>query len=172
MSGRRRGETDGVRAAGSEAGDVVLIGQAARPVRRRALGDQRCARVCALGSCHHHSAFADEWQTRERGQGVGQHRFGRFAVGDGDEDRGGTDFGRDILPFMCDSARVFAYDFAQNTVPGVQEFEEPAAMRARTSDAPAAVQRSASSVLWRWYSGPSFSPTSASQAPRFGGNGA
>jgi glucose-1-phosphate adenylyltransferase len=43
--------------------------------------------------------------------------------------RGATDFGRDILPFMCDSARVFAYDFAQNTVPGVQEFEEPAYWR-------------------------------------------
>jgi glucose-1-phosphate adenylyltransferase len=43
--------------------------------------------------------------------------------------RGGTDFGRDILPFMCDSARVYAYDFAHNTVPGVQEFEEPAYWR-------------------------------------------
>ena len=43
--------------------------------------------------------------------------------------RGATDFGRDILPELCESARVYAYDFAQNTVPGVQEFEEPAYWR-------------------------------------------
>jgi glucose-1-phosphate adenylyltransferase len=43
--------------------------------------------------------------------------------------RGATDFGRDILPFICDSARVYAYDFAQNTVPGVLECEEPAYWR-------------------------------------------
>ena len=43
--------------------------------------------------------------------------------------RGATDFGRDILPQLCESARVYAYDFAQNTVPGVQEFEEPAYWR-------------------------------------------
>jgi glucose-1-phosphate adenylyltransferase len=43
--------------------------------------------------------------------------------------RGATDFGRDILPFLCDSHRVYAYDFAENTVPGVQEFEEPAYWR-------------------------------------------
>jgi glucose-1-phosphate adenylyltransferase len=38
--------------------------------------------------------------------------------------RGDTDFGRDILPRLCASHRVFAYDFGQNRVPGVQEFEE------------------------------------------------
>lgn len=43
--------------------------------------------------------------------------------------RGGTDFGRDILPALCESARVYAYDFAENRVPGVQEFEEPAYWR-------------------------------------------
>jgi glucose-1-phosphate adenylyltransferase len=43
--------------------------------------------------------------------------------------RGATDFGRDLLPQLCDSARVYAYDFAQNTVPGMQEFEEPAYWR-------------------------------------------
>ncbi len=43
--------------------------------------------------------------------------------------RGATDFGRDILPHLCQSARVYAYDFAQNTVPGVQEYEEPAYWR-------------------------------------------
>lgn len=38
--------------------------------------------------------------------------------------RGDTDFGRDVLPRLCASHRVFAYDFGQNRVPGVQEFEE------------------------------------------------
>src|SRR5262245_5849847 len=43
--------------------------------------------------------------------------------------RGATDFGRDILPRLCRTARVYAYDFAENRVPGVQEFEEPAYWR-------------------------------------------
>ena len=38
--------------------------------------------------------------------------------------RGDTDFGRDVLPRICSQRRVFAYDFGQNRVPGVQEFEE------------------------------------------------
>jgi glucose-1-phosphate adenylyltransferase len=36
-----------------------------------------------------------------------------------------TDFGRDVLPRLCRQARVYAYDFSDNRVPGVQEFEEP-----------------------------------------------
>lgn len=43
--------------------------------------------------------------------------------------RGETDFGRDLLPRLCKEARVYAYDFAQNEVPGLQEFEEPAYWR-------------------------------------------
>ena len=43
--------------------------------------------------------------------------------------RGDTDFGRDVLPRVCHKARVYAYDFADNRVPGVQEFEEPAYWR-------------------------------------------
>jgi glucose-1-phosphate adenylyltransferase len=43
--------------------------------------------------------------------------------------RGDTDFGRDVLPRLCHKARVYAYDFAQNQVPGVQEFEESAYWR-------------------------------------------
>lgn len=39
--------------------------------------------------------------------------------------RGETDFGRDVLPRLCAAGRVFAYDFSDNRVPGVQEFEEP-----------------------------------------------
>ena len=42
---------------------------------------------------------------------------------------GDTDFGRDILPRLCKRARVYAYDFAENRVPGLQEFEEPAYWR-------------------------------------------
>jgi glucose-1-phosphate adenylyltransferase len=43
--------------------------------------------------------------------------------------RGDTDFGRDVLPRLCATARVYAYDFSQNQVPGVQEFEERAYWR-------------------------------------------
>jgi glucose-1-phosphate adenylyltransferase len=42
---------------------------------------------------------------------------------------GDTDFGRDILPRLCLTQRVCAYDFAENRVPGVQEYEEPAYWR-------------------------------------------
>jgi glucose-1-phosphate adenylyltransferase len=42
---------------------------------------------------------------------------------------GETDFGRDVLPRLCRTSRVYAYDFAQNRVPGVQETEEPAYWR-------------------------------------------
>jgi ADP-glucose pyrophosphorylase len=38
--------------------------------------------------------------------------------------RGDTDFGRDVLPRLCAEARVYAYDFGRNVVPGVQEYEE------------------------------------------------
>ena len=43
--------------------------------------------------------------------------------------RGDTDFGRDVLPHLCGQRRVYAYDFAQNRVPGVQDFEERAYWR-------------------------------------------
>jgi glucose-1-phosphate adenylyltransferase len=43
--------------------------------------------------------------------------------------RGESDFGRDLLPRLCASTRVFAYDFADNQVPGVEEFEERAYWR-------------------------------------------
>jgi glucose-1-phosphate adenylyltransferase len=39
--------------------------------------------------------------------------------------RGESDFGRHILPRLIRSHRVFAYDFARNTVPGVRPYEEP-----------------------------------------------
>ena len=39
-------------------------------------------------------------------------------------ERGEVDFGRDVLPRACKSERVYAYDFGDNQVPGVQEFEE------------------------------------------------
>ena len=37
---------------------------------------------------------------------------------------GDTDFGRDILPRVAREARVYAYDFSDNRVPGLQESEE------------------------------------------------
>jgi glucose-1-phosphate adenylyltransferase len=43
--------------------------------------------------------------------------------------RGDTDFGRDVLPRLAGRERVYAYDFAANQVPGVQEFEERAYWR-------------------------------------------
>jgi glucose-1-phosphate adenylyltransferase len=42
---------------------------------------------------------------------------------------GETDFGRDLLPRLCASRRIFAYDFAENRVPGVQDYEEQAYWR-------------------------------------------
>ena len=39
------------------------------------------------------------------------------------------DFGRDILPGLVDSHRLFAYDFAGNRVPGIRDYEEPAYWR-------------------------------------------
>ncbi|HEY1286928.1 MAG TPA: sugar phosphate nucleotidyltransferase [Burkholderiales bacterium] len=43
--------------------------------------------------------------------------------------RGEFDFGRDLLPRLCREARVYAYDFAENQVPGLLEHEEPAYWR-------------------------------------------
>jgi glucose-1-phosphate adenylyltransferase len=39
-------------------------------------------------------------------------------------DRRGTDFGRDVLPRLIKSHRVFAYDFATNACPGVHDYED------------------------------------------------
>jgi glucose-1-phosphate adenylyltransferase len=39
-------------------------------------------------------------------------------------ERNETDFGRDVLPRLCTTARLYAYDFSDNQVPGVQDFEE------------------------------------------------
>jgi glucose-1-phosphate adenylyltransferase len=70
----------------------------------------------------------------------------------------GTDFGRDILPRLCPSHRVYAYDFAENRVPGVQDHEEPAYWRdVGTLTALAAAQQDAMADPprfnlrnWRW----------------------
>jgi glucose-1-phosphate adenylyltransferase len=42
---------------------------------------------------------------------------------------GETDFGRDVLPRIAATSRVFAYDLAQNEVPGTQPHEERAYWR-------------------------------------------
>jgi glucose-1-phosphate adenylyltransferase len=68
------------------------------------------------------------------------------------------DFGKDILPKMVDDYRVYAYDFADNRVPGIQEYEERAYWRdVGTLTALAAAQQDATGVrprfnLWnpRW----------------------
>src|SRR5688572_1043850 len=58
--------------------------------------------------------------------------------------RGELDFGRDLLPRLCQRHQVYAYDFAENQVPGVQEFEEPAYWRdVGTLSALAATQQDA-----------------------------
>jgi glucose-1-phosphate adenylyltransferase len=58
--------------------------------------------------------------------------------------RGDTDFGRDVLPRLCAEARVYAYDFGRNVVPGVQEYEERAYWRdVGTLSALAAAQQDA-----------------------------
>ncbi len=38
--------------------------------------------------------------------------------------RGETDFGHHVLPRLCETHRVFAYDFATNEVPGTKSYEE------------------------------------------------
>jgi glucose-1-phosphate adenylyltransferase len=58
--------------------------------------------------------------------------------------RGDVDFGRDLLPRLCQRHQVYAYDFAENQVPGVQQFEEPAYWRdVGTLSALAAAQQDA-----------------------------
>lgn len=42
---------------------------------------------------------------------------------------GEKDFGKDLLPRLIQTKRVFAYDFSENRVPGVRESEEPAYWR-------------------------------------------
>jgi glucose-1-phosphate adenylyltransferase len=57
---------------------------------------------------------------------------------------GDVDFGRDILPRIAATSRVYAYDFAMNHVPGLQEFEERAYWRdVGTLSALAAAQQDA-----------------------------
>jgi glucose-1-phosphate adenylyltransferase len=57
---------------------------------------------------------------------------------------GDTDFGRDILPRAARSSRVFSYNFAENRVPGLQDFEERAYWRdVGTLSALAAAQQDA-----------------------------
>ncbi len=43
--------------------------------------------------------------------------------------RGDLDFGRDVLPRLCSGERVYAYNFSENRVPGLQDYEEPAYWR-------------------------------------------
>ena len=38
--------------------------------------------------------------------------------------RGEKDFGADLLPRLCKTRRVYAYDFGANSVPGVRDYEE------------------------------------------------
>ncbi|HZM36546.1 MAG TPA: sugar phosphate nucleotidyltransferase [Burkholderiales bacterium] len=59
-------------------------------------------------------------------------------------EQGHTDFGRDLLPRVCAAERVYAYDFGDNRVPGVQEHEERAYWRdVGTLSALAAAQQDA-----------------------------
>src|SRR4051812_38470660 len=75
--------------------------------------------------------------------------------------RGDTDFGRDVLPRLCAEARVYAYDFARNVVPGLQEYEERAYWRdVGTLSALAAANR------MRWATVPAL--ISGTGAGRFG----
>jgi glucose-1-phosphate adenylyltransferase len=72
--------------------------------------------------------------------------------------RGDLDFGRDVLPRLCAAERVYAYDFSENRVPGLREYEEPAYWRdVGTLSALAAAQQDAMGArprfnLWnsRW----------------------
>jgi len=44
-------------------------------------------------------------------------------------EQGGTDFGRHVLPRLVSTHRLYAYDFATNSVPGVKPYEEAAYWR-------------------------------------------
>ena len=58
--------------------------------------------------------------------------------------RGDTDFGRDVLPRACKERSIYAYDFADNVVPGLQDYEERAYWRdVGTLSALAAAQQDA-----------------------------
>lgn len=39
------------------------------------------------------------------------------------------DFGRDVLPWLVDTHRLFAYDFTENRIPGLKPYETPAYWR-------------------------------------------
>ena len=57
---------------------------------------------------------------------------------------GETDFGRDVLPRICATERLYAYDFAENRIPGLLECEEHAYWRdVGTLSALAAAQQDA-----------------------------
>lgn len=43
--------------------------------------------------------------------------------------RGERDFGRDVIPALMKTHRVYAYDFSANRVPGVRDYEEPSYWR-------------------------------------------
>jgi glucose-1-phosphate adenylyltransferase len=43
--------------------------------------------------------------------------------------RGDSDFGRHVLPKLLDSHRIYAYNFGDNRVPGVRDYEEQAYWR-------------------------------------------
>src|SRR5690242_2816573 len=72
--------------------------------------------------------------------------------------RGDLDFGRDVLPRICGGERVYAYNFSENRIPGLQEYEEAAYWRdVGTLSALAAAQQDAMGTrprfnLWnsRW----------------------
>jgi glucose-1-phosphate adenylyltransferase len=58
--------------------------------------------------------------------------------------RGDLDFGRDLLPRLCGAERVYAYDFSENRIPGLQDYEDPAYWRdVGTLSALAAAQQDA-----------------------------
>lgn len=42
---------------------------------------------------------------------------------------GGTDFGGHVLPSLVEGGQIYAYDFANNRVPGARSYEEPAYWR-------------------------------------------
>ena len=57
---------------------------------------------------------------------------------------GETDFGHHVLPRICTTQRVYAYDFGENRVPGIQDYEERAYWRdVGTLSALAAAQQDA-----------------------------
>src|SRR4029453_2280227 len=89
--------------------------------------------IVECDAAHHRTRFietplvaADATGTRLASMGLYIFRAGaltRAIKADAEQRESKHDFGRDILPALVDTGRLFAYDFCTNEVPGMREHE-------------------------------------------------